>query len=240
MGVGEEWAAPVDRVLPEQAGTTEAFPRQGCATARCQETAARADRVARAERARGAPAGMEDPRSASRSSVAHPRRVAALACTKASPARAGRPRIRAARTPRSPTARSRAKAQTGPPAAPAGPRPGTSTDNTDRDRESCRGLEGSAPVSRGPRAAPARRGRHPSRPRRRRTRRGSLPQGARARRAARQRPLVAHCHLGRDKLYRRTGKREQMPQHLITATAMYREMGMRFWVEAEAETKDVP
>ncbi len=49
------------------------------------------------------------------------------------------------------------------------------------------------------------------------------------------RPLVAHCHLGLGKLYRRTGKREQATEHFTTATAMYREMDMRFWLEqAEA------
>jgi len=49
-------------------------------------------------------------------------------------------------------------------------------------------------------------------------------------------PLVAHCHLGLGKLYRRTGKREPAREHLTTATTMYREMGMRFWLEqAEAE-----
>jgi tetratricopeptide (TPR) repeat protein len=52
------------------------------------------------------------------------------------------------------------------------------------------------------------------------------------------RPLVAHCHLGLGKLYRRTGKREQAREHLTTATAMYREMDMRFWLEqAEAEMR---
>ena len=45
------------------------------------------------------------------------------------------------------------------------------------------------------------------------------------------RPLVAHCHLGLGKLYRRTGKREQAREHLMTATTMYREMDMRFWLE---------
>ncbi len=42
------------------------------------------------------------------------------------------------------------------------------------------------------------------------------------------RPLVAHCHLGLGKLYRRTGKREPAQEHLTIATAMYREMDMRF------------
>jgi len=52
------------------------------------------------------------------------------------------------------------------------------------------------------------------------------------------RPLVAHYHLGLGKLSRRTGKREQAREHLTTATAMYREMDMRFWLEqAEAELK---
>jgi tetratricopeptide (TPR) repeat protein len=50
------------------------------------------------------------------------------------------------------------------------------------------------------------------------------------------RPLVAHCHLGLGKLYRRTGKREQAQEHLTTATTMYREMGMTYWLE-QAETE---
>src|SRR5262245_44613790 len=50
------------------------------------------------------------------------------------------------------------------------------------------------------------------------------------------RPLVAHCHLGLGKLSRRMGKREQEQEHLTTATTMYREMGMTYWLEqAEAE-----
>jgi hypothetical protein len=50
------------------------------------------------------------------------------------------------------------------------------------------------------------------------------------------RPLVAHCHLGLGKVCRRTGKREQARGHLTTATTMYREMDMRFWLEqAEAD-----
>jgi tetratricopeptide (TPR) repeat protein len=49
------------------------------------------------------------------------------------------------------------------------------------------------------------------------------------------RPLVAHCHLGLAKLYRRTGKREQAQEHLTTATTMYREMDMRSWLEQAEE-----
>ena len=50
------------------------------------------------------------------------------------------------------------------------------------------------------------------------------------------RPLVAHCHLGLGKLYRRTGQRPEAQEHLITATTMYREMGMTYWLEqAESE-----
>ena len=48
------------------------------------------------------------------------------------------------------------------------------------------------------------------------------------------RPLVAHCHLGLGKLYRRTGRREQAREHLTIATTMYREMDMRFWLEQTA------
>jgi len=52
------------------------------------------------------------------------------------------------------------------------------------------------------------------------------------------RPLVAHCHLGLGKLYRRIGKGEQVHEHLMTAATVYREMDMRFWLEkADAEQK---
>ena len=54
------------------------------------------------------------------------------------------------------------------------------------------------------------------------------------------RPLVAHCHLGLGTLYRRTGKREQVQEHLTIATTMYREMDMRFWLaRAETELKEL-
>jgi predicted ATPase len=56
----------------------------------------------------------------------------------------------------------------------------------------------------------------------------------------RMRPLVAHCHLGLGKLYRRTGNREQAREHLATATTMCREMDMVYWLEkAEAEIRDL-
>jgi tetratricopeptide (TPR) repeat protein len=45
------------------------------------------------------------------------------------------------------------------------------------------------------------------------------------------RPLVAHCHLGLGQLYAHTDKREQAEKNLRTATTMYREMDMRFWLE---------
>ncbi len=52
------------------------------------------------------------------------------------------------------------------------------------------------------------------------------------------RPLVAHCHLALDKLYRRIGQQEQAREHLTTATTMYPEMDRRFWLEQmEAELK---
>jgi tetratricopeptide (TPR) repeat protein len=54
--------------------------------------------------------------------------------------------------------------------------------------------------------------------------------------ALEMRPLVAHCHLGLSTLYGRTRKREQAQEHLTTATAMYGDMDMRFWLEqAQAE-----
>ncbi len=55
------------------------------------------------------------------------------------------------------------------------------------------------------------------------------------------RPLIAHCHLGLGKLFRRTGQRELFRQHLATATAMFREMDMAFWLEqADAAMKELP
>jgi hypothetical protein len=50
------------------------------------------------------------------------------------------------------------------------------------------------------------------------------------------RPLVAHCHFGLGKLHAKTGHRKQATQHLATATTLYREMDMRFWLE-QAETE---
>jgi class 3 adenylate cyclase/tetratricopeptide (TPR) repeat protein len=56
----------------------------------------------------------------------------------------------------------------------------------------------------------------------------------------RMRPLIAHCHFGLSKLYRRTDKRERAREHLATATAMYRDMGMTYWLEkAEAEKPEL-
>jgi hypothetical protein len=54
------------------------------------------------------------------------------------------------------------------------------------------------------------------------------------------RPLVAHCHLGLGKLCRRTGDRGQAQGQLSIAAAMYREMGMTYWLEqAEAEMRQL-
>ena len=40
--------------------------------------------------------------------------------------------------------------------------------------------------------------------------------------------------------YRRTGRRDEARDHLTTATTMYREMDMRFWLEqAEAEMSEL-
>jgi tetratricopeptide (TPR) repeat protein len=51
------------------------------------------------------------------------------------------------------------------------------------------------------------------------------------------RPLIAHCHLGLGKLYRRTGNLVKAQEHLTTATTMYREMDMQFWLgRAAVET----
>jgi hypothetical protein len=47
-------------------------------------------------------------------------------------------------------------------------------------------------------------------------------------------------HLGLGKLYRRTDNREQTQEHLTTATTMYREMGMTYWLEqAEVDMREL-
>jgi tetratricopeptide (TPR) repeat protein len=54
------------------------------------------------------------------------------------------------------------------------------------------------------------------------------------------RPLVAHCHLGLGKLYRATGQRDHANERLTTATTMYRDMDMRFYLEqAKAELRQL-
>jgi hypothetical protein len=60
--------------------------------------------------------------------------------------------------------------------------------------------------------------------------------GPRATTGSGRRPLAAHCHLGLGKLCAHTNKREQAKEHLTTATTLYREMDMRFWLKrADAE-----
>ena len=52
------------------------------------------------------------------------------------------------------------------------------------------------------------------------------------------RPLAAHCHLGLGRLYRRTGRRQEVQEHLAIAATMYREMEMPYWLEqADSERK---
>src|SRR5439155_17280141 len=49
------------------------------------------------------------------------------------------------------------------------------------------------------------------------------------------RPLQAHCHRGLGTLYVQIGLREQARDELSTAIALYRAMGMQFWLpQAEA------
>jgi len=54
------------------------------------------------------------------------------------------------------------------------------------------------------------------------------------------RPLLAHCHLGLGKLYRRMGTRQEAREHITTAATMFGEMDMLFWLaQAEAELKEL-
>jgi tetratricopeptide (TPR) repeat protein len=48
------------------------------------------------------------------------------------------------------------------------------------------------------------------------------------------RPLVAHCHFGLAELSRHVGHRPEALEDLTTATTMYREMGMTYWLEKAA------
>ena len=50
------------------------------------------------------------------------------------------------------------------------------------------------------------------------------------------RPLSAHCRLGLGTLYCHTGDRAKVEEHLTSATAMYREMGMTFWLDKTKAT----
>ena len=54
------------------------------------------------------------------------------------------------------------------------------------------------------------------------------------------RPLVAHCHVGLGKLYRRTGDYEKAKTQLANGIAMMREMEMGLWLQkAEAELREL-
>ncbi len=45
------------------------------------------------------------------------------------------------------------------------------------------------------------------------------------------RPLASRCHLGLGKLNRRPGNREEVREHLTTASTMYPERDMTYWLE---------
>jgi class 3 adenylate cyclase/tetratricopeptide (TPR) repeat protein len=50
------------------------------------------------------------------------------------------------------------------------------------------------------------------------------------------RPVIAHCHFGLGRLYRRTSRPDLAREHLAAAKARFRDLEMRFWLErAEAE-----
>jgi class 3 adenylate cyclase/tetratricopeptide (TPR) repeat protein len=52
------------------------------------------------------------------------------------------------------------------------------------------------------------------------------------------RPLVAHCHFGLGKVYLQTSKRDEAREHFTSATTMYGEMDMQFWLtRAEVEMR---
>lgn len=47
------------------------------------------------------------------------------------------------------------------------------------------------------------------------------------------RPLIAHCHLGLGKLYRRIGKAEESSENFTIAATIYRDLEMGYWLEPE-------
>jgi tetratricopeptide (TPR) repeat protein len=51
-------------------------------------------------------------------------------------------------------------------------------------------------------------------------------------------PLVAHCRLGLGRLQLRAGRPAAALEHLATATAMYRDLGMTRWLERAAAELD--
>jgi len=53
-------------------------------------------------------------------------------------------------------------------------------------------------------------------------------------------PLIAHCHVGLAKLYRRSSDLQLAKKHLNDGIAMMREMEMGLWLkQAEAELKEL-
>ena len=52
------------------------------------------------------------------------------------------------------------------------------------------------------------------------------------------RPLAARCHLGLGLLYRGTGQPESATNHLAAAATMFRDMGMRSWLEKAQAAMD--
>jgi tetratricopeptide (TPR) repeat protein len=58
------------------------------------------------------------------------------------------------------------------------------------------------------------------------------------------RPLAAHAHAGLWRVYRQRSDPAPARQHLAAAETMYRDMGMRFWLDrlesATADRRDTP
>ena len=68
-----------------------------------------------------------------------------------------------------------------------------------------------------------------------------LPAGSRPGRGVGMRPLVAHCHLGLGRAVPARGRAAASRRARQTATTMFREMGMRYWLDRlEAELRAMP
>ena len=57
--------------------------------------------------------------------------------------------------------------------------------------------------------------------------------------ALKMKPLLAHCDLGRGRVYSRAGDKAEANRHLNAAVAGMREMDMRFWLDTLEQDREL-